>query len=133
MIKYALGMECLYSTYYYVINLLRAGCPYHGPEVTVQITPSGIIPYEGENVQLVCTAVAVEQHEQPFWWKEDANRSMTPCERPQYMLNNSFDKSACRWTTVLTIPSFSQENEGTYHCGVSNFSNNQTLHLKKQG
>lgn len=109
---------------------LYAGCPYHAPQVTVQIAPTGIKSYkEGESVPLVCTAVAVEHHEQPFWWKEHANGTMTLCSRQQYMLNNSFEMSACRWTTVLTIPHLSQENTGNYHCRLGNNSDNFTLYI----
>lgn len=80
-------------------------------------------------MQLVCTAVAVEPHEQPFWYKEHANGSMTPCSRQEYIINNSFEMSACRWTTVLTIPHLSQENTGTYHCRLGYNFDNFTLYL----
>lgn len=82
-------------------------------------------------MQLVCTAVAVEFHEQPFWWKQHPNGTIDPhpIARPEYMLNNSFEESACRWTTVLTIPHLSQENTGNYHCRLGENYDNFTLYL----
>ena len=65
---------------------------------------------------LVCTAVAVEEHEKPFWWREHENESMSICSRPQYGLDSSFESLACRWTTDLTITDFSEDKAGVYHC-----------------
>ena len=80
-------------------------------------------------MQLACTAVAVEAHEQPFWWREHDDGSMTICNRSQYMLNSTFERSACRWTTELTIPDFNRDSAGLYHCGIGDNSINITLSL----
>ena len=96
----------------------------------MQIVPAGINSYrKGDSVELLCTAVAVEQHQQPFWWKEHDDGPMTLCTMPEYILNSSFEKSACRWTTVLTIPEFVSENTGIYHCTSGYDGTNTTLHL----
>ena len=84
---------------------------------------------EGERAELVCTAVAVEEHQKPFWWKEHNNGSITLCTIPEYELNNTFEQSACRWTTTLTIPYFTSDNVGKYHCTVETDGVSRTLRL----
>ena len=91
------------------------------------VEPGGVSQHrEGDRVELVCTAVAVEKHEQPFWYQ---NGSTTPCTSPDYQLQSWFDESACRWNTILTISEFSEESAGIYHCTVGQHGRNTTLHL----
>ena len=77
-------------------------------------------------VEITCTAMAVEQHEQPYWWIEK-NGTYELCTSPLFSIVNSFQVSSCKWTTVLTIMNFSQITSGNYYCGFGDHVTNKTL------
>ena len=110
-------------------SLIIPGCAYHAPDVSVSLSPAGISTHsEGERVEIVCTAVAVDRHEQPFWYHDGP--SPTPCTSPNYQLSSRFEESACQWTTVLTLPDFKNDSAGSYICSVGRHGNNITLLLE---
>ena len=80
---------------------------------------------------MVCTAMAVDTHEQPFWY-HDQPPSPTPCGGQDYQLRSSFDESSCQWTTILTIPEFTNSTVGTYICSVGEYGANKTLTLESK-
>ena len=80
-------------------------------------------------MKLTCTAVAVEVHEQPYWWIEQ-NGTFELCATPLYSLNNSFEVSACKWTTSLSIHNFSRVTAGNYYCGFGGHLTNKTLQIE---
>ena len=71
--------------------------------------------------------MAVDRYEQPFWYKNGV-----PCTKQHYELINTYEKSACRWTTELTIHEFSNEFAGLYGCTVGDYGANTTLHLNSK-
>lgn len=115
-----------------IITSSFSGCPYHAPDISIQIQEVDKIAYEeGSKVVFTCTAVAVEEHEQPYWWVEQ-NSIFTICTSPVYIINSSFEKLACKWTSILTIINFNEDHTGNYYCGFGSYTQNKTLFLESK-
>ncbi|CAI8031884.1 hypothetical protein GBAR_LOCUS18056 [Geodia barretti] len=101
-------------------------CSNHAPTISFTIEHLGSSAhYEGDHVELKCTATAVDYHEQPFWYHNG-----TVCKNPTYYLvNSNFDVSACRWTSTLKVLNLTAETAGVYDCTVGLQGTNTTLVL----